>query len=86
VEAKMSEHRMAWAALVAAMLTLGCRSLERHTSDDKPKVKNRATTVLEAGTNLFPEGQGPNRHDPRRPSSPYESVSLKWRVEYGVEW
>jgi hypothetical protein len=81
----MSEHRMAGVALVVALLTLGCRSLERHTSD-KPKVKNRVTTGLEAGTNLYAEGFGPNRHDPKRPSSPYESVSLKWKVEYGVEW
>ncbi len=68
-----------------AIATAGCRSLERHTSE-KPKIKNRVTTGFETGTNLYAEGFGPNRHDPKRPSSPYESVNLKWKVEYGVEW
>ena len=68
-----------------AIATAGCRSLERHASE-KPKIKNRVTTALEGCTNLYAEGFGPNRHDTKRPSSPYESVNLKWKVEYGVEW
>ena len=74
-----------WAALAALVFLAGCRCLERHTSE-KPKVKNRLTTGLEGSTNLYAEGFGPNRHDARHPSSPYESVSLKWKLEYGVEW
>lgn len=67
------------------LMLVGCRHMERHTSD-KPKVKNKFTTGLEASTNLYAEGFGPNRYDPKRPTSPYESVNLKAKIEYGVEW
>jgi hypothetical protein len=64
---------------------VGCRCMERYTSE-KPKIKNKFTTGFEAGTNLYAEGFGPTKHDPKRPSSPYECVNLKWRTEYGIEW